>query len=805
MCDKRKQYISSLKSPRNLSKLQFTHLLYSLEMASPVSSESSQSPPISANAISAQWQLNETANSGITIAKGVLRAATSDNVQPIAIIAADAFGATLAMCQEAQLRAERAAKKDHKSYVLEFLLRSSIGYAKDDCAIQLAASGSGLRFLGLAAAMICMTDMFTASQALELMITSSATQGQILPTVSQLQHLLGALEHKLNRTGFADNVVGWETFIMEHPAVPDKFRIFNRMTIDHPSKESMQALVDAFRNLDRIGSATAIEVKAGTCCPWVVAFTKWCLGSPPKIVLQDGTLLIGESQIPVTVTVVMSAIQPVFGREEATRHIDVIAMEAREVDFEITLYSDLLEPRQLWSKVHSGTHQNPWYGMTTIENYGKRRLKDYGLLGDKALLQAMSYSVKSVTSIIQAHHPRYRAPERKVGDGLASGLRHGNEGMAPLSPDFASYKTTIFPGDHNLRSTLCKFLRIPEDENFSLPELEKESDLMSLPHVEIHIRQLKEDCKCQHCSGDASQQLAECRITDFIDVLTQLTAEVVALSIFDCTEPILVHTGGARLPGTKGLDRNSFIVATELVIRGSRSASCTVADIWNLALTLVGHNAGSRLGRRTWIASSERGQVIYPQIFDAGIIDTRSILRLGGGPGKLFYEGSPYKFVCGETERQWNAAAKTTIWTNNPVDRPLNLVPSESLTWQIRKGDDTLHLTCGTTSIPKVFEPHSIIEALAQSVFLRTCSHPESRTLEKPDKYSFYTTPYYSNVGHQSLGLHAGRVGVVAVANNDGLRLFALSCGSPGVIRGKACIQCCLDLCRRTGFEYLIL
>ncbi|ORY10159.1 hypothetical protein BCR34DRAFT_567224 [Clohesyomyces aquaticus] len=786
----------------NTSKLQFTTFID--QMASPGSSGSPQSNTPNPSAISAQWQLNETANSGITIAKGVLRAATSDNVQPIAIISADAFGATLAMCQEAQLRVERAAIKDHTSYVVEFL-RSSIGYAKDDCAIQLASSHSGLRFLGLAATLICMADTFTASQALELMITSSAARGQILPSTSQLQHLLVALEHKLNRIGFAESVIGWETFITEHPAVPDKFRIFNRMAIDHPSKESMRALVDAFRNLDRLGSATSIEIKAGTCCPWVVAFTKWCLGEPPNIVLQNGTVLIGESQTAVTVVVIMSVIEPVFGREEATRHIDTIVMEAREVEFEITVYRDLLEPRQLWSEKHSGAQQKPWHGMVTVESYGKRRLKEYGLIDNKAFRQAIHHSVKLVTSTIQAHHPRYRPLRQEFGGTLASGLRHENERMGPLPSDLATYKSTIFPADHDLRSTLCNFLGIQEDDHVPLPQLDKDSDLMSLPLVEIHVRKLKERCKCERCSGDLGEQLAECRITDFIDVLTQLTAEVIALSLFDCTEPILVHAGGARLPGTKALDRNDFIAATELVIRGAISASCTVAEIWNLALTLVGHNAGTNLKRRTWIASASRGQVMYPQIFDSAIIETRSVLKLGGGPGKLFHEGSSYKFVCGETERQWNAAAKSTVWINNPVDRPLNLVPNDSLEWQIRKGDDTLHLTCGTTSLPKVFEPHWIVESLAQSVFLRSCAHPESRVLEKPDKYSFYITPYYSNIGHGSVRIFEGRVGIVAVADNDGLRLFALSCGSPGVIRGKACIKCCLDLCRLAGFEYVIL
>jgi hypothetical protein len=295
----------------------------------------------------------------------------------------------------------------------------------------------------------------------------------------------------------------------------------------------------------------------------------------------------------------MNAIKPAFGREEATPHIDVMAVQAREVEFEVTVYSDLLEPRQLWSRKYSGAQQRPWHGMVTVESYGRRRLKDYGMMGNKAFQQAMAYSVKLVSSIIQAHHPQYRTPESNSG-----GLRYEGEQMGPLHPDFAPYKITIFPGDHDLRSTLCNFLGLEEDNDVPLPQLDKESDLMSLPLVGTHVRKLKQDCKCQRCSGDPAKQYLECYLTDFVDVLTQLTAEVIALSLFDCTEPILIHTGGARLPGTESQDHNGFTIATESVIRGKRSASCAVADVWNLALNLVDHNASTVLGRRTWIALS---------------------------------------------------------------------------------------------------------------------------------------------------------------------------------------------------------
>lgn len=48
--------------------------------------------------VSVQWALNETSDSAIKVARGVLQAATNDNVQPLALLAAEAFGSTLAIC-----------------------------------------------------------------------------------------------------------------------------------------------------------------------------------------------------------------------------------------------------------------------------------------------------------------------------------------------------------------------------------------------------------------------------------------------------------------------------------------------------------------------------------------------------------------------------------------------------------------------------------------------------------------------------------------------------------------------------------
>lgn len=616
------------------------------------------------------------------------------------------------------------------------------------------------------------------------------------------------MEYKLNRTCFAESIVGWETFLTEHPNVPDELRIYNRLATDHPSVGSLQAIVDALRSLDRLGNASMIRIRAGTCCPWVVAFIRWCLGELPNVLLEDGTILVDQPQARVTVVALMKPIPSFFSDQNATMQTEINMATARELDFEIAIYHDLNEPSQLWSC--SGRDQKPWFGMVSIKNYGRRRLREYNLVGNQALVQAMSFSLKLATMNVEAQHPLHRLTAFSFASGVLSDAEVNRE--VELPAELAHHRTRMSLGDGEMKCTLCKFFGLHQDEETPLPMLSDGQDIMSLPLVELHISKLRCSCKCKRCSGDLGSDLAECKVTDFRDILAQLTAEVIALSLFDCTEPILILSGSSGDPGTNSLGRNGFIIAIDELLRGNRRAACTAAEIISVSLSLIGHNANAELGGRRWIASEARGQVIYPQMFDTAVLEPRATLRLGGGPGKLFHEGSKYSMVCGQPDK-WSRAGRSTRWYEKPVDRPLNLMPADKLRWQVSKGDGVLYLGCGTTNTPEGFNPYYVLEAVTQSLFIKNCPHPVDKVLNKPDPYSFYTTPMFSLTHNQpviSLTDNqpeiAGSIGVVPVVGNDGLRFFALPNATPGVIRGSsACMKCCLDLCRQAGFRYIVL
>jgi hypothetical protein len=69
---------------------------------------------------------------------------------------------------------EREAGKRHTSHVIRFL-QTQVGYAANDSAFQLSSTGAGVRFLSLAAALLCTSSTFTAAQAIEIMVKATAS------------------------------------------------------------------------------------------------------------------------------------------------------------------------------------------------------------------------------------------------------------------------------------------------------------------------------------------------------------------------------------------------------------------------------------------------------------------------------------------------------------------------------------------------------------------------------------------------------------------------------------------------------
>jgi hypothetical protein len=89
------------------------------------------------------------------MAQGLIRAATSDNVQPLVLMVAERFSTTLPMGLKTRLKIERLAIQ-RQSTVLSFV-KVQVGYSKGDSADYLSKSDGGVRFLSFTAA-LCSID-----------------------------------------------------------------------------------------------------------------------------------------------------------------------------------------------------------------------------------------------------------------------------------------------------------------------------------------------------------------------------------------------------------------------------------------------------------------------------------------------------------------------------------------------------------------------------------------------------------------------------------------------------------------------
>jgi hypothetical protein len=735
------------------------------------------------NLIQPVWALHETTNGVFAVAKGVLTAATSGNVQPLALLAAEAFGATLAICQQTQLLVEKEARKHHTSYIVKFL-KAKIGYSAHDSAIQLSSTNAGVRFLSLAAALLCTSSNFTGAEALALMIKASSQKDQLLPTLIQLQDLLGALDYKLVRTRFADDIVGWETFLVEHPDSSSHIRQAIRFTQLHPAVDELGKLVDAFRNIERVGEGdpTSIRITAAVTSPWIIAFTKWCLGIPPNIIAADGTKLLSQPNSKVTLVV-----------------------EAKfSTTATVEIFRDIKNPTELWSGNFTLYSPSRWTGMLSIPQFGKRRLRDIGFddnLGYKALIQALSYTPKLVKTYFRAKPQPAQVLEEAgmVNDGLLT--------ESHIVRDYSQFVVDLWPTDTEISSILTKFMNLA-DPVTRLGTLKESETILDLPLVKTYIKDIRESCLCYSCSGDMSR-LNRCSIEKFKESVVEITRDLLALSLFDTIDPVFaairpIGPNNASLP---------FNDAIRHIVFGSGLITCEVTSVFDAALSIICHKTSEELnaganedGKKTWIASACRGQVVYPAFFDAMSLRNRALLSLGGGPGVLEYEGLKHDIVV---RKLLGIHTDVKVWGEVQVNGPQNLLKGEELEWQVKVGNRCLELSCGITSSVKAFNPMHMLTAAASSLFISKCAHKKDAQLESQDSHCYYITPCFDMLSIQSHNnnweeLVRTKTGVVAVSGNDGLRCFALVGGTPAIIRQSACLQCCIDICRRLGYCYVV-
>ena len=136
-----------------------------------------------------------------------------------------------------------------------------IGYSRHDCAAQLVRSQAGIQFIGLAAVLSETFGAFLGAQALAAALKATASDKTLLPTTRHLKDLLNSLEYRCVHMGFSNLVVGWHKMLHN-----SNFSLgYIDLSEIHIGTDAVVKLVDAFRQLNRIGDTSSLILRNRSC------------------------------------------------------------------------------------------------------------------------------------------------------------------------------------------------------------------------------------------------------------------------------------------------------------------------------------------------------------------------------------------------------------------------------------------------------------------------------------------------------------------------------------------------------------
>ena len=746
----------------------------------------------------AVWSLDHTASSTLSIAKDVIRAATTDNVQALALVACEKFGATLAICPETNKKIEDLIIKVSGPKLVKFM-SAQIGYSANDCATQLSQSLAGIQFLGLAAALVSSVGNFQGANALSVLLMASASDKTLVPTVRQLKDLLGALEHRVNRSGFTDIWVGYQNLLIGSlGAFQEQSRLpsgkSHREIMDfiaYPATEGIQKLVEAFRELDRLGNVIAVTIDAFSCAPWVMAFTRWCLGIPPSTYLPNGKALLDQVDSRVTL----------FTSQNFSA-------------LKISIKRSVGSPAEL---VKSQLSSRSPFGIVSLECFGRiwcQRIGGEGSDTYKAVSEALPYALKQVHELlIPFEFPVAQNRPKNANDSY----REQRIRLASKYP--VESRAQPFSNESTISNILTRVLNLESQQ--ILMSLSEGHLISDLPLLRACLGRLEETCTCDPCrplhlkptnAFETPSYLGTCKLDVLLDSISVYVADILALSLFENPGTLLVL-----------LDRHDFnipnftayLMAVGSIITSGKSMTCETRSVIDWALGLVGHDRTSHVvdeGRETeWIMSCSKGQAVYPKVFETRNICQPGYLVLYWAPGLLFFNGEKYDRGTSAKYHGERVSDVDEALQRQSVIGPLNAKPNMKMEWKITccEGYLEILLVCEKTSR----NPFDILLNLGSSLILRGCPHDSASPLERPDRLAIYRKPIYPFLWHRYHPLQAEKkIDVVAVDGNAGLRMIAVStydsdamAGTPFcVIRDNSCLQCCLDLCRKVECSVLI-
>ena len=733
----------------------------------------------------AQWSLDRTSNDIVGVARGVLEAATTDNVQALALLACESFGASVAMSPESCHKAYLLCNRSYESAVLSFL-KALIGYRKGDCGWQLAQSDAGLRFLGLAACLSTI-DSWNAAVVLHKLIYTTAADKKLVPTSQHLKQLMQAVEDRLARSGFSESALGWARIFSKEMEISGDIQsgqllIGEKSATMAPPTDAVVGLTQAMSRLARVGEEIQRIEIATTAdhAAWFVAFVKWCLGAPPTIVFYNDRTLASESDSRVTLRLIKST------------------GKSQEIRVDLHEYTGNIK-----NLVRTGPSLAEFRGLVGVGDYGQAILRrPFGPPKDpryRACVQALTYACVLVRQNLVV---RREWSTTKISTADLDQW---------VGPETTATKGQVFASVENISPVLHDYLGgSPDERPPRLAEIPSGVIIEDLPLVSLVKSRMFQDCPCRSCQNTTTKAITACKFEKFLLDVSHCVADVLALSLLKPVDP-----GGVQV--YFGFDTSGAFVQciNSILLGGKKPPECSVSDILKHAVEMLGHDLSNTYA---WVMSSRYDQTVYPRLLSTQTLQSEGILTLECVPGILMWGDNRYATIQVDPNcEQWDfgdedSDAESTTQEGTPyrqvkLEDGAALYPKDSfsgykLEWRLKFTETNVHVALLLPKFPTLLgrNPRYILESAAESLFVN-CSHDRAASFTPRNSSNIYIT---QPLDPRPQSRDQNSIGVVECDKNEQIRFYTLTAGQPGIIRLDSCIECCVKYCQLVSSRFVV-
>ena len=739
-----------------------------------------------------QWNLDRTVDRSIGVAVDLIRVAHSDNVQLIALMACESFGATLPICRQTRSLIENDCKSEAEPTVLR-LIKAIIVTSGGQTLYRLASNLAGLNFLALAASLVSVTSNADSAAAIHRMIEETAADKLLVPPEYHVRSILDVLEPRLNRSGFSDRCYTTEVWLR---SVMDNYAGDGN---EIPSTTGIGSIVSVLRNLARLGDEKVDRVilTPNSCFAWLITFIEWCLGVSPALQMSSGTIIRPEPESKVII--VFPAL---------TKPSEGVTIET------FTVSGSLYDTIRIHHAVDDLGNVITFTGMVNLRTHAEQTLQsleaDNGL-GLRAVMESLSYAIPEVakllilglnglksgsTRILPPTFPRLFPEETRIQKTIEAYF-------GPYAAHFHGFQK-LPPGSYSkITSRLQAVTLACNYANFSVSAF----DLPVLRQwAKEDFFQIEEGAENEHMSSGLGDPPPITRASRSVSLLI---AHILSLSLLN-TDLASVRLRFSRNwisnHGTDGRLCSHLFNA----LRHHEWKYYKWSDVLVHMLDILGHINPPK-PTSDWLGSSRRGQVVLPSLLLDPELENAPCYRFICLPGVLTVQDRPK----GEIFEAITPAAGTVI-DHEPI--PVPSAQIKALTrfaaleheWICRILPGSLQVSLGLKDHTQSYgrsNLQAVVQACGHVIFIPPCGHAQNQVkAERIEDYIFIQpSDFLKGPGNAS---DKRKIKVYAVRGNDPLRLMVI-----GALRNKleligfsryACFQCSLKTCRKEGANFLV-